>query len=124
MKVPQTFLPEKELTDIIKRALEEHDKPKKQEPVDLSKLNYDAVEFEYKDGTREVLRADCLAHTDGGNMSYPFYSYDLLSYFSLKKDSSIKSIHVTDENDPKKVIKVIDGNFIKAIRTNYLRLLE
>lgn len=121
MKVPKTFVPEKELTDIIRKALEEHDKPKRQEPADLSKLNYDAVEFEYKDGAREVLRADCLKYTTSG-VSSSFYTDDLLSYFSLDAKSHRRSICVLDEDDNKKVIKVIDGNFIKSIRTNYLEL--
>lgn len=124
MKVPKTFVPEKELTDIIKKALEEHEQSKRQgskrqEPADLSKFGYDAVEFEYKDGTREVLRADCLKHRQGLEL-YSIDHWDLLTYFNLEEENPMKSICVTDENESKKVIKIINGNFIKAIRTNYL----
>lgn len=121
MKVPKTFIPEKDLTDILKKALKEYEEEKKPQPADLSKLDYKAIELEYADGTREVFKADILKYYSENYSLHRFDKHDLCDILRYKdKDQERNPILVVDEKNPKRITKMIDIRFVRAIRTNYL----
>lgn len=119
IKIPETFLLNQErLEEVIKKSLEEHEESKRPTPADLSGLDFEAVEIEYTDGTREVIKVDLIKYLD--NIKYDSiygkeFKPNLIEFFEDKKN-----LYIIDEKNPKIIIKIIKYECVRAIRTNYL----